>query len=226
MVSRDEKILRSLRPLRDRRLGMSDSAPSSNTAIRCSTSRPAPVDAITPEIERLVDDMIETMYAAPGIGLAAPQVGLPLRIFVVDISLGRDPSGLMVSINPEFVVRDGMQLEEEGCLSVPDSTPRSCGRRAPSSKASTAPARSAERRHGPAGPRLSTRNGSPRRHAVRRPPPRHQARFDREAHQEAESRRQMVDRRAASHRVLRHPGVRRADARRPACAPVIRWSAS
>lgn len=79
----------------------------------------APVEAITPEIDRLIDDMIETMYAAPGIGLAAPQIGVPLRIFVVDISIGRDPKGLIVMVNPEFVERDGMQLEEEGCLSVP-----------------------------------------------------------------------------------------------------------
>src|SRR3982750_3374545 len=79
----------------------------------------APVTALTPEIHRLITDMVETMYAAPGIGLAAPQVGVPLRIFVIDISLGRDPSGLIVMVNPEFVERDGMQLEEEGCLSVP-----------------------------------------------------------------------------------------------------------
>ena len=78
-----------------------------------------PVEHITLEIERLIDDMIETMYAAPGIGLAAPQVGVPLRIFVVDLSLGRQPDGLITMINPEFVERDGMQLEEEGCLSVP-----------------------------------------------------------------------------------------------------------
>ena len=77
------------------------------------------VDAITPDIERLVDDMIETMYAAPGVGLAAPQVGVSLRMFVVDISLGRDPAGLIVMVNPEFVSRDGMQIEEEGCLSLP-----------------------------------------------------------------------------------------------------------
>jgi peptide deformylase len=77
------------------------------------------VAAITPDIERLVDDMIDTMYAAPGVGLAATQVGVPLRVFVVDISVGRDPRGLIVMINPEFVERDGMQLEEEGCLSVP-----------------------------------------------------------------------------------------------------------
>jgi peptide deformylase len=78
-----------------------------------------PVGAITPDIDALIDDMIETMYAAPGVGLAAPQVGVSLRIFVVDISIGRDPSGLLVMVNPEFVEREGMQLEEEGCLSVP-----------------------------------------------------------------------------------------------------------
>jgi peptide deformylase len=78
-----------------------------------------PVGAVTTEIDRVVEDMIETMYAAPGIGLAAPQVGVPLRIFVVDLSLGRDLNALIVMINPEFVERDGMQLEEEGCLSVP-----------------------------------------------------------------------------------------------------------
>jgi len=63
--------------------------------------------------------MIQTMYAAPGIGLAAPQVGVGKRIFVCDVSVGRNPSDLLVFINPEFIERDGMQLEEEGCLSVP-----------------------------------------------------------------------------------------------------------
>ena len=77
------------------------------------------VDQITPDIDRMVEDLVETMYAAPGIGLAAPQVGIALRIFVVDLSVGRDPAGLIVMINPEFIERDGMQLEEEGCLSVP-----------------------------------------------------------------------------------------------------------
>ena len=79
----------------------------------------SPVGEITPEIQQLVDDMIQTMYAAPGIGLAAPQIGVPLRIFVADISVGRNPADLLTFINPEFVERDGMQLEEEGCLSVP-----------------------------------------------------------------------------------------------------------
>jgi len=78
-----------------------------------------PVDGITPDVVALVDDMIQTMYAAPGIGLAATQIGVPLRIFVADISFGRNPAELITFINPEFVERDGMQLEEEGCLSVP-----------------------------------------------------------------------------------------------------------
>jgi len=80
------------------------------------------VAAITPEVIALVDDMIATMYAAHGIGLAAPQVGAPLRVFVIDLSLGRDPQGLRVCINPVWEARDGMQLEEEGCLSVPGFT--------------------------------------------------------------------------------------------------------
>lgn len=84
--------------------------------------RTQPVDVITPDIEQLIDDMIETMYAAPGIGLAAPQVGVSLRIFVIDISLGRDPASVHTMINPQFVEREGMQLEEEGCLSVPGFT--------------------------------------------------------------------------------------------------------
>jgi peptide deformylase len=78
-----------------------------------------PVEAITPEVDRIIADMIDTMYAAPGIGLAATQVGIPLRICVIDLSIGHDPKGLTVFINPEFVERDGMQLEDEGCLSVP-----------------------------------------------------------------------------------------------------------
>lgn len=74
---------------------------------------------ITPDIQALIDDMIETMYAAPGVGLAAPQIGLPLRIFVVDPSVGRNLDELVVMINPELVEREGVQTEEEGCLSIP-----------------------------------------------------------------------------------------------------------
>jgi peptide deformylase len=79
----------------------------------------APVETFDESLQRLVDDMIETMYAAPGIGLAATQVGVPLRIIVIDLSVGRKADELIVMINPEFVSRDGTQLEEEGCLSAP-----------------------------------------------------------------------------------------------------------
>lgn len=79
----------------------------------------SPVAEITGDLGDLINDMVQTMYAAPGIGLAAPQIGVPLRIFVVDVSGGRGPGQLMTFINPEFVERDGMQLEEEGCLSLP-----------------------------------------------------------------------------------------------------------
>ncbi|HEX7484600.1 MAG TPA: peptide deformylase [Vicinamibacterales bacterium] len=74
---------------------------------------------ITADIAALARDMVETMYAAPGIGLAAPQVGAPIRLIVIDLSLGHDPKGLITLVNPEFVEREGMQLEEEGCLSLP-----------------------------------------------------------------------------------------------------------
>jgi peptide deformylase len=79
----------------------------------------APVEAVTSEIQALIDDMIQTMYTAPGVGLAAPQVGVGVRIFVCDISVGRTAGELLAFINPSFVERDGMQLEEEGCLSAP-----------------------------------------------------------------------------------------------------------
>jgi peptide deformylase len=77
------------------------------------------VPAVTPEVVTLLDDLVQTMHAASGVGLAAPQVGLSQRMFVIDLSVGKSPSDLITLVNPTFVRRDGMQLEEEGCLSVP-----------------------------------------------------------------------------------------------------------
>ena len=77
----------------------------------------APVAAVTPEIQRLIRDMGETMYAAPGIGLAATQVDVHKRIIVIDTSETRDD--LRVFVNPEIVATDGEAEREEGCLSVP-----------------------------------------------------------------------------------------------------------
>ena len=82
-------------------------------------ARAADVTAFDDSLNSLIDDMIETMYAAPGIGLAATQVGVPLRVFVVDLSVGRNTGEIIVMVNPVFVERDGTQLEEEGCLSAP-----------------------------------------------------------------------------------------------------------
>jgi peptide deformylase len=78
-----------------------------------------PVAAITPPVTELVDDLIESMHAASGVGLAAPQIGSSLRLFVIDLSQGRAATDPLVLINPAFIQREGMQLEEEGCLSVP-----------------------------------------------------------------------------------------------------------
>jgi peptide deformylase len=78
-----------------------------------------PVSNITDEEIKLVQDMIETMYKAPGVGLAAPQVGVSKRIMVTDTTSGEKRDHLLTIVNPEIVVADGEQFEEEGCLSIP-----------------------------------------------------------------------------------------------------------
>jgi peptide deformylase len=79
----------------------------------------AEADPAAPEFAALVADMIETCHAAPGIGLAAPQIGVPLRVIVIDLSVGEEKGSLITVVNPEFVEREGEQRHEEGCLSVP-----------------------------------------------------------------------------------------------------------
>ena len=71
------------------------------------------------ELKKLVEDMFETMYSAPGVGLAAVQVGVPKRLFVMDCSGGKDPGQRIVMINPEVVAQEGKQDGDEGCLSFP-----------------------------------------------------------------------------------------------------------
>jgi len=73
----------------------------------------------TPEMKELIANMFETMYAAKGVGLAAPQIGLSKRISVIDISVGEDESKKLVIINPEVTSSEGKQVGEEGCLSIP-----------------------------------------------------------------------------------------------------------
>lgn len=83
--------------------------------------RPAdPVTEIDAPLQKLIDDMVETMYAAPGVGLAANQVGVSLRLMLIDLSVGKRPEELHVFINPEMIEAEGQITEEEGCLSIPD----------------------------------------------------------------------------------------------------------
>lgn len=76
------------------------------------------------DLQTLIDDMIQTMHAAPGVGLAAPQVGVGLRVFVADPSAGRSIGDLVTVVNPRIVEQEGAQREEEGCLSLPGFTAR------------------------------------------------------------------------------------------------------
>jgi peptide deformylase len=73
----------------------------------------------TPELHQLIEDMFESMYAAKGVGLAAPQIGVGKRLAVIDITTGEDPAQKIVLINPQIVKTEGSQKSEEGCLSLP-----------------------------------------------------------------------------------------------------------
>lgn len=79
-----------------------------------------PVEKIDPSFRQLVQNLAETLYAAPGVGLAAPQVGYLLRLVVIDVTPVNQPKNLMVLINPEIISSEGECTWEEGCLSVPD----------------------------------------------------------------------------------------------------------
>ncbi|MCK4621411.1 MAG: peptide deformylase [Desulfuromonadales bacterium] len=78
-----------------------------------------PVTEFNDELRQLAADMAETMYDAPGVGLAAPQVGILKRLIVIDCSASEEPNDLLVAVNPEIVDTEGDSFEEEGCLSVP-----------------------------------------------------------------------------------------------------------
>jgi peptide deformylase len=77
------------------------------------------VEKFDEELEKLVADMFESMYAARGVGLAAPQIGISLRLAVIDVSDGKNPEAKIVCANPEIIHAEGEQREEEGCLSLP-----------------------------------------------------------------------------------------------------------
>jgi peptide deformylase len=78
-----------------------------------------PVEQFDDELKKLTDDMFESMYAAQGVGLAAPQIGVGLRLAVIDVTQGKNPEARLVLANPEITHAEGEQDDEEGCLSVP-----------------------------------------------------------------------------------------------------------
>lgn len=78
-----------------------------------------PVEKFDEELQTLVNDMFESMYAAQGVGLAAPQIGISRRLAVIDVSNGKNPEAKIVCANPEIIHTEGEQREEEGCLSLP-----------------------------------------------------------------------------------------------------------
>lgn len=83
--------------------------------------RPAePVTVFDAALEQLVEDMFLSMYDAQGVGLAAPQIGIGKRLTVIDVSFQKDPKQKIVLINPEIIQKSGRQVEEEGCLSLPE----------------------------------------------------------------------------------------------------------
>ena len=81
-----------------------------------------PISTFNGELEKIAKNMIETLYSAPGIGLAANQVGLTIRLTTIDLSVGEDPAQLIVICNPEIISSEGEQKCEEGCLSIPEFT--------------------------------------------------------------------------------------------------------
>jgi len=80
----------------------------------------ATVTTFDNDLKRLIEDMFESMYAARGVGLAAPQIGISRRIAVVDVTFKEDPDAKLVLINPEIIDKEGRQRGSEGCLSLPD----------------------------------------------------------------------------------------------------------
>ncbi|MGB8951343.1 MAG: peptide deformylase [Candidatus Aminicenantales bacterium] len=83
------------------------------------TKKAAPIQQIDKEIIRIAQDMVETMYAAPGLGLSAPQVNISQRLITIDLSIGERKEDLIILVNPEIISREGKIIQEEGCLSVP-----------------------------------------------------------------------------------------------------------
>ena len=127
----------------------------------------APVTAFDGDLRKLIEDMFESMYAAQGVGLAAPQIGIAKRIAVIDTTFKEDPEAKLILVNPVIVHAEGKQKSSEGCLSLPEF-------RENVTRARRVTVR--EDRRGAAGARLPARNRSSQRTAVHQPHQRAEAR--------------------------------------------------
>src|SRR5438105_3184306 len=79
-----------------------------------------PVTQFGDDLRKLIEDMFESMYAAKGVGLAAPQIGISKRLAVIDVTFKEDPDARLVLVNPEIIRKEGKQTQNEGCLSIPE----------------------------------------------------------------------------------------------------------
>lgn len=127
-MSETEQKVESVEERRARRRATMDQVRRSAPKLHEIVKYPDPVlakpgERVTefgPELEQLVEEMFDSMYAAQGIGLAAPQIGISKQITVIDVSFKDDPKAKLALINPEIISEEGSQVEEEGCLSLPD----------------------------------------------------------------------------------------------------------
>ena len=152
-----------------------------------------PITKFDDELRQLVDDMFESMYAAHGVGLAAPQIGISKRIAVIDVTFKEDPEAKIVLVNPEIIHVEGRITSNEGCLSLPEFREK-VTRRAQSHRPRAEPEGRDLRGHRrrAAGARPAARNRPPERQALHQPHQRAQARPDEAQDSQADEAGRMV----------------------------------
>ena len=152
-----------------------------------------PVEKFDEELQTLVADMFESMYAAHGVGLAAPQIGIGMRVAVIDVSNGKNPEAKIVCANPEIIHAEGEQREEEGCLSVPGFRGYVARPQYVTVRAQDASGKEFEMRgEGIAGPRLLPRDRPSQRNSLHHPSQHAEARHDQAQNPQTEKSRRLV----------------------------------
>ena len=153
----------------------------------------APITVFDDELRKLVEDMFESMYAAHGVGLAAPQIGISKRIAVIDVTFKEDPEAKIVLVNPEIIHTEGRLTSNEGCLSLPEFREKVTRPRTVTARAQDAEGKTFEvTRRRPAGARAGARNRSSQRQALHQPHQRSEARHDEAQDPQADKAGRMV----------------------------------